>query len=213
MAHRTALVAAGSIAVIVVAGVAAVGVNLGILNAADSRPAGKLSASSGARPDASTMVIPSAAAVTTATDRPATSPHKYMIKKVGTFGLEADKRGVRMVDVNPKKGWAWTLRQTSDRRLELTFRRGSSTYVALASLKRHHAVVVRLEHPVTRTVPAASSAAHQPSIAPASQTAAAQAAAQPAAQAVAQPAAAPAKSSSHVESDDEGHDGGSQADD
>ena len=44
MGHRTALITAGSIALVILAAAVAVGANLGILNAADSRPVGSLSA-------------------------------------------------------------------------------------------------------------------------------------------------------------------------
>ena len=76
MAHRTALIAAGSIAVVIVAGTIAVGANLGILNAADSHPVGKLSASTSipateTTPVAVAVPVVSAAAV----------PQKYVIKK------------------------------------------------------------------------------------------------------------------------------------
>jgi len=146
MRHRTALITAGSIAVVIFAAAVAVGANLGILNAADSRPVGGLSAS---------------AAVKAVRERPVPVPQKYIIRKAGTVSVAATKSGLRLVDVTTRRGWHWTLKQTADRRLSVTFKKGSAVYNFVTVMRRHGRIVSRLDHPVTRIVPYAAVAVAQ----------------------------------------------------
>jgi hypothetical protein len=146
MGHRTALVAAGSIAAVIFAAAVAVGANLGILNAADSRPVGNLSASAavkvvGAQPDAAQ-----------------TTPQKYVIRKAGTVSVAVMKSGLRLVDVTTRPGWRWTLEQTANRRLRVTFKSGSTIYRFLTVMRRHGRIMARVDHPVTKVVPYAATA-------------------------------------------------------
>ena len=151
MVHRNALITAGSIAVVVLAAAIAVGANLGILNVADSRPVGKLSAVAAVQPGGSNVIHTYTGATKAATSQ------KYIIKKAGTVKVEATRRGLRLVDVSAARHWSWTLAQTADKKLTVTFRYGSSVYTFLATLDRHGKIVARVDHPVTRVVPAASS--------------------------------------------------------
>ncbi len=141
MRHRTALITAGSIAVVILAAAVAVGANLGILNAADSRPVGSLSA---------------AAAVKVVRAHPADVPQKYIIRKAGTVSVAATKSRLRVVNVTARRGWRWTLRQTANRRLTVTFKSGSRVYEFVTILWRHGRVVARVDQPVTRIVPSGS---------------------------------------------------------
>jgi len=149
--HRTALIAAGSIAIVVFAAAVAVGANLGILNAADSRPVGKLSAAANAQP--STPVTPAGTTMVAAKTTPI--PQKYVIKKIGKVSVVASAAGLRLQDVSAAKGWKWTLAQTSDMRLTVTFTRTSQTYTFLAVLGRHGMIAARVDHPVVKAAPAA----------------------------------------------------------
>jgi len=152
MVHRNALITAGSIAVVVLAAAIAVGANLGILNVADSRPVGKLSAVATVQPGGSNVIHKYTGATKAATSQ------KYIIKKAGTVKVAATKSGLRLVDVSARPHWKWTLAQTGDDKLTVTFRYGSSTYTFLATLGRHGRITARVDHPVTRVVPAAPSA-------------------------------------------------------
>ena len=123
MNHRTALITAGSIAAVVFAGAIAVGANLGILTVADSTPAGvgQLTAAT---------VVPSSPPVQRqkpAAARTADS-QKYIIRKAGAVKVAFSKHGVRLVDVSARRHWKWELAQSVDKRLTVTFRRGSDTY-------------------------------------------------------------------------------------
>jgi hypothetical protein len=158
MKHRTALITAGSIAAVVFASAIAVGANLGILTVADSRPVGTLSAAT---------VVPSGApAPTTA---PGTTPvyvggpkpanaQRYVIKKAGAVKVSFSKNGVRLADVTAKRHWKWTLAQTGDTKLTVTFKHGSDTYTFVAEVSRHGKLTARVDHPITKVIPSAPAA-------------------------------------------------------
>jgi hypothetical protein len=170
MKHRTALITAGSIAAVVFASAIAVGANLGILTVADSRPVGTLSAAT---------VVPSGApAPTTA---PGTTPvyvgapkaasaQEYVIKKAGAVRVSFSKNSVRLADVTAQRHWKWTLAQTGDKKLTVTFKRGSDTYTFVAEVGRHGKLTAKVDHPITKvspSAPAASSASWAAAPAPA----------------------------------------------
>jgi hypothetical protein len=151
MGHRTALFTAGSIALVVFAGAVAVGANLGILNAADSRPFGKLSAAADVRTTGPEVVHVYADA-----KRPA-EPQKYVVKGAGTVSVATAKKSLRLADVTTRPGWTWSLSQTADSKLTVTFKSATTTYTFLATLQRDGAIVARVDKPVTRVVMTASS--------------------------------------------------------
>jgi len=154
MKHRTALITAGSIAAVVFAGAIAVGANLGILTVADSRPVGQLSAA--------TVVQTSASAPKPTQEyagaQKAAASQKYIIKKAGAVKVAYTKTGVRLVDVTAKRHWKWELAQTGDRKLTVTFRHDSATYTFVAVVGRHGKLTAKVDHPITKVTPAASSA-------------------------------------------------------
>jgi hypothetical protein len=156
MAHRTALIAAGSIAIVIVAGVVAVGANLGILNAADSRPVGKLSASTSTPATSTQPTTPVAAAAPAA---PA-APQKYVIKKVGSVSISLIRSRVRLNDISAKRGWKWSLTQTTGSKLTVTFKRNAATYTFVAAMGKHDTIVARVDQPITKVMPAAASSGY-----------------------------------------------------
>lgn len=155
MKHRTALITAGAIAAVVFASAIAVGANLGILTVADSRPVGTLTAAT---------VVPAAAPAPTTAPTPAyagakkaASSQKYVIKKAGSVKVSFSKSGVRLVDVSAKRHWTWTLAQTRDKKLTVTFKHGSATFTFVAVVGRHGKLMARVDHPITKVTPAAPS--------------------------------------------------------
>src|SRR5450759_406869 len=154
MKHRTALITAGSIAAVVFAGAIAVGANLGILTVADSRPVGQLSAATVVQTSASAPKPTQAYAGA----KKAAASQKYIIKKAGAVKVAYTKTGVRLVDVTAPRHWKWELAQTGDRKLTVTFRRDSATYTFVAVVGRHGKLTAKVDHPITKTTPAASSA-------------------------------------------------------
>ena len=152
MKHRTALITAGSIAAVVFAGAIAVGANLGILTVADSRPVGQLSAAT---------VVPASAPSPTqqhAAAKKAADSQKYVIKKAGAVKVAFTKTSVRLVDVSARQHWKWELAQSGDMKLTVTFKHGSNTYTFAAVVGRHGKITARVDHPITKAAPPASSA-------------------------------------------------------
>ena len=157
MRHRTALITAGSIAAVVFAGAIAVGANLGILTVADSRPVGQLSAAT---------VVPASAPAPTTTPQPTqqyagvkapaktADSQKYIIKKAGSVKVAFSKKNVRLVDVTARRHWTWKLAQTGDKKLTVTFTHGSDTYTFVAVIGPHGKLTAKVDHPVTKVVPA-----------------------------------------------------------
>ena len=158
MKHRTALITAGAIAAVVFASAIAVGTNLGILTVADSIPVGKLTATT----VAPATVPPASATVPTppayvGAQRTANS-QKYIIRKAGAVQVSFSKTGVRLVDVAAKRHWTWTLTQTRDKKLTVTFKHGSATYTFVAAVSRQGKLTAKVDHPITTVTPSAPSA-------------------------------------------------------
>jgi len=156
MKHRTALITAGSIAAVVFAGAIAIGANLGILTVADSRPVGQLTAASvvqtgGATPTQQYTGVAPVGANTTA------DAQQYIIKKAGSVKVAFSKKNVRLVDVTARQHWTWKLTQTGDKKLTVTFTRGSDTYTFMAAVGDQGKLTAKVDHPITRITPAASS--------------------------------------------------------
>jgi len=153
MKHRTALITAGAIAAVVFAGAIAVGANLGILTVADSVPAGV------GQLTAATVVQASGATPTQqyAGAAKAASSQKYVIKKAGSVKVAFTKKNVRLIDVTAKQHWTWKLTQTGDKKLTVTFEHGSDTYTFVAAIGDHGRLTAKVDHPITKITPAASS--------------------------------------------------------
>ena len=152
MKHRTALITAGSIAAVVFAGAIAIGTNLGILTVSDSKPVGQLTATTMVQPAA-----PAAPGQEVAVVNKPQATQAYLIKKAGTVKVAVGKTSVRLADVTPKAHWTWKLSQSSDKKLTVTFAHGSDTYTFVAVVGGHGKLTARVDHPVTRTAPAAAS--------------------------------------------------------
>ena len=132
MTHRRRPgVAAASIGVVIFAAAVAVGANLGILNAADSQPVGKLSAVS-----TTEASVPPPAVMTPPKPQPRRLKSTSSRRRASS-SVAATKVGLRLQDVTAKRGWLWALAQTSDSRLTVTFQHRSQTYTFVAVLARH----------------------------------------------------------------------------
>ena len=155
MSHRTALITAASVAAVVFAGAIAVGANLGILTASDSKPVGQLTTATVAQVGAAQPVQQYAAEQPAGAARqPATQ--EYIIRKAGTVKVAFSRKTVRFVDASARPHWTWKLAQTSDRRLTVTFRHGSNSYTFVAAVSRHGKLTAKVDHPVTKVVPSSS---------------------------------------------------------
>jgi hypothetical protein len=154
MKHRTALIAAASIAAVVFAAAIAVAVNLGILTAADSSPVGKLTTATVAQAAASPVArYQSGTPKPVASTRPQRQIQEYVIKKAGTVRIAFSDKAVRFVDASAKTHWTWKLSQSGDRKLSVTFTHGSDTYTFVAQVGAKGKVTAKVDHPVTKVVP------------------------------------------------------------
>ena len=156
MRHRTALITAGSIAAVVFAGAIAVGVNLGILTFADSSPVGQLTTATVSQVSAAAPVQESAATKpASAVKQRATQ--QYVIRKAGKVRIAFSKKAVRFVSAGANRHWTWKLAQSGDQKLSVTFTHGSDSYTFVASVDAHGRLSAKVDHPVTKVLPTASS--------------------------------------------------------
>ena len=156
MRHRTALITAGSIAAVVFAGAIAVGVNLGILTFADSSPVGQLTTATVSKVSAAAPA-PAYAASKPASASKQRATQKYVIKKAGTVEIAFSKKAVRFVSAGADKHWTWKLAQSGDQKLTVTFTHGADSYTFVASVDAHGKLSAKVDHPVTKVLPTASS--------------------------------------------------------
>jgi hypothetical protein len=202
MRHRTALITAGSIAAVVLAGAVAIGANLGILTVADSSPIGKLSASAPAQANAGKVVEVYTGQVS----------QKYIIRKAGTVEVAASGGAVRVVSVHAARRWKWALTQTANGKLMITFRFKSTTYQFSAIAGRGGTILARVVQPVTKVVTAPAAAQPAPAAASVVSWSASPAASSAApATASVRPAAATPRASASGDGSDH-HSGGGQDD-
>lgn len=153
MRHRTALVTIALTVAVVLAGAAAIGVNLGILTAADASVVGKL-------PATGSEVWASTSAGADAGVAAADASQRYIVENAGAVVVVADGSSLRATDVSVRHGWKYRLVQTSDAKVVVTFERGKTTYKFVAKVGKDGALVAHVDEPVTRVVakPAAASA-------------------------------------------------------
>jgi uncharacterized membrane protein YgcG len=156
MKHRTALITAGSIAAVVFAGAIAIGANLGILTVADSRPVGQLTAATVVQTSGATPTQQYAGVAPVGANKTADA-QQYIIKKAGSVKVAFSKKNVRLVDVTARQHWTWKLTQTGDKKLTVTFTRGSDTYTFVAAVGDQGKLTAKVDHPITKITPAASS--------------------------------------------------------
>jgi hypothetical protein len=128
--RRTALITAGGIAAVIVAGAFAVGANLGILDASSDNQIGALAAAGDLVPTTGATPAP----VTTGPATPTTAaPQTYLVDVAGTATVDptGDTLVVSAVSANP--GWTWTPGPSDASHIELTFTDGVRSLVFTAT--------------------------------------------------------------------------------
>ena len=181
MNKRTSFITAGAVTGVLLAGTAAVGANIGILNAADNGNVGDLSAAvevstptetvpTSVEPQVIDVYVEEPVDNTPATTTPSTTApeavtQEFAVDDAGTVSVEATGTGVLLDGVVAGEGWTWTSRQSADGELEVTFTSADSEYVFYASLAEDGTIVARVDEPIVNVVrvPAASSPATVPS--------------------------------------------------
>ena len=175
MIRKTAVVTAASIAGVMLAGTAAVGANIGILNAADDTGLGTLSAeaaiSATAEPTATTVQpdpSPATSMVVPADASDAPRVQTFTVDAAGTIDVELDDAGLHVKAVDANDGWSWKEADSESGTLAVMFTSGDEKLEFLAALTPDGSIAARVDQPVVTQRPAPTpSAALNPAPAPA----------------------------------------------
>ena len=180
MNKRTAFITAAAVTGVMLAGTAAVGANIGILNAADSDNVGELSAAVTVSTEADTAPnsvepqvidiyldepsvtadLAAAALVTeSAVVSPTSATQRFDVDDAGTVNVRATKTGVLLDGVVVADGWSWSSEQPSETELVVTFASANSAYIFHANLALDGSITARVDEPIVNVVQAATPSA------------------------------------------------------
>jgi hypothetical protein len=155
------VVTALSIFAVVLAGLFALGANLGILQAADRTDVGQLSAAGDLTTPGTQVVDVYVADPPAGTIPPSGSTpgpvQQFNVDVAGTVALATTAGALRVEQVAPTTGWTWTLSQTRPQQLELTFTDGQRTLLFTGSLAADGTIAGELSEP---QAPPSSTAGH-----------------------------------------------------
>jgi hypothetical protein len=146
MLRKTAAFTAASIAGVILAGGAAVGANIGILNAADSNALGQLSAE--APLDVPTDTTP---LIQTVASTDQSNVHTFTVDIAGTVSVESTDTGLRLVEVAANPGWTWEDTTSSADAVNVTFRSGGDTLEFAAVMKADGTIEPSVNRPALAT--------------------------------------------------------------
>ncbi|MFV0257710.1 MAG: hypothetical protein ACK5PP_04590 [Acidimicrobiales bacterium] len=166
MIRRTAIVTALSIASVVVAGGAAVGANIGILNAANDDPIGGLSASADSVVPVGLDAIAPIDATSGSDGTGAYATLVYAVDQAGTAEVGSDGTTLTLGAVTPAVGWTAQVTVQQPARLVVAFGDGTRHLEFIAELDANGRVVARVDEPVTVTETAAPAPAPPATSAP-----------------------------------------------
>lgn len=115
MIRKTATITAASIAGIILAGGAAVGANIGILNSSEDDTLGQLSAELQPAPESTSTSLDTSP-----------SAERFTVDAAGTVVVRQVVDGIEVESVSPNTGWSWDDVSDSDTVVQLTFRHSGS---------------------------------------------------------------------------------------
>ena len=159
MIRKTAAITAASIAGVILAGGAAVGANIGILNAADNNSLGNLSAEA---PITSPSIEPptTLAPIVAVSDSNGSS-QSFTVDVAGTVEVDFDDTGVHLSDVRTNQGWSWEETSTDSGSVAVTFTSGADTLEFSATPNDDGTINASVDRPIvtpaTAQPPAVSS--------------------------------------------------------
>ena len=140
MIRKTAAITAASIAGVVLAGSAAVGANIGILDAADETGLGTLSAEAAISAPAETTGATVGLDPNPATSEVTIAPtddsgvQTFAVDAAGTVDLETDNSGLHVKAVHATDGWSWQETASGPNAVAITFTSGGDTLEFVAAL-------------------------------------------------------------------------------
>ncbi len=134
MQHRTALITAGSIVGVVIAGVSAIAAGMGILDSSSTSNVGELSAAAPAPQVIDVYVTdPTQPAQTTISAVVEPTVQQFAVEAAGNVSLRAEGNTISVDRVMPNAGWTWETRQSDPSSLVVSLTDGASTYELSAS--------------------------------------------------------------------------------
>ena len=174
MNKRTSFITAAAVAGVMLAGTAAVGANIGILNAADTDIVGQLPATitvpadddttTTVEPQVIDVYIEDAALTATSTtllavEQPiggalAAGVQRFDVDDAGSVDVERTEKGVLLAGVDEAAGWSWSSQQASETELVVTFTSFDTEYVFFAESGPAGTVTARVEEPIVNIVQA-----------------------------------------------------------
>lgn len=166
MQHRTALITAGSIVGVVIAGVSAIAAGMGILDSSSTSNVGELSAAAPAPQVIDVYVTdPTQPAQTTVTALVEPTVQQFTVEAAGIVSLRAEGNTISVDQVMPNAGWTWETRQSDPSSLVVSLTDGASTYELSASASDGviTAAASLLPPPQAATAGTAATAATSPS--------------------------------------------------
>ena len=151
--RRTALITAGGIAAVIVAGAFAVGANLGILDASADNQIGGLAAAGDLVPTTGATPAP----VTTGLATPTTAaPQTYLVDVAGTVAVDPTGHTLVVSSVGANPGWTWTPGPSDAPHIELTFTNGVRSVVFTATRGPDGSIDARVDETTSGTSAAAT---------------------------------------------------------
>lgn len=144
MIRKTAAITAASIAGVIIAGGAAVGANIGILNAADDNSLGQLSAE---------LPIAAAESETSAISiagdpSPSASFQSFDVDVAGTVELETDGDLLVVAGVRTNEGWAWVNTTTDPGTVTITFMSDTDRLEFAAAVNADGTITAAVDRPI-----------------------------------------------------------------
>lgn len=151
--RRTALITAGGIGAVIVAGAFAVVANIGILDASSDHQLGQLAAAGDLVPTTGATPAPVTTVPATSTT---TDPQVYVVDVAGTVTVESTGGALvaRAVSANP--GWTWTPGVSDATHVELVFSDGVRSLVFTATRSADGSIDARVDDAPSGTASAAT---------------------------------------------------------
>jgi hypothetical protein len=162
--RRNTAITGAAIGAVVLAGAAAVALNVGILDAADDGDVGELAAAGDLVPaDTQVVDIYVDDAAAPSTDAAATSApddiQEFVIDSAGTASVIESADGIALGPVLANPGWEWSVVEGDATTLAVSFTNGARTVVFTATLGPDGTLSAVVEEPIVSDVAAPPAAA------------------------------------------------------
>ncbi len=155
MIRKTAAITAASLAGVILAGGAAVGANIGILNAADDNSLGNLSADM-ATTTATVEVPMSLPPIVDDISDTSDATQSFAVDVAGTVDVETSDGGLDLGDVTTSQGWSWEETSTDGNTVMVAFSSGADTLEFTATRNADGTISASVDRPIVTPAPTQS---------------------------------------------------------